>query len=213
MTIITSILLLIFELDVYLNSICKPIEIFSEFFIFFNSIFSIVAKICILNMVNLELIIKKNYTRIISCFLFWGCTSILQMPAIIYDYLDCSLESQIFTINFSFNLINGMGIIIFILIGFLIMYLSFMMWGCQLNFQILFFLKKIFFYCTVIIVGILNVFHLIVTFSQIDYFLPNFFFDNIIYFAFLIAYGVFRIVVKKESGAIRKASEENGLSE
>lgn len=98
------------------------------------------------------------------------------------------------------------------LIGIFIIYLSFMMWGCKLNLKILTFLKNFFSYSIAILVGILNIFHSIVTFSQINYFLHNFFFDNLIYFTFLLVGGSFKIALKRQR-VLRKVSEENGLSE
>ena len=198
LTIIASFILYAFEIDTFANSIC-PEKNYISAFIYINFLILIPIMAYVLSLFNLELINKAPYQFKITFlrpWLLWGICPIFELPIMIYDHLHCKMMSPFYKYPASFEIIDSIGIFSLIIFGTFIGFLTCILSGLNCNGLMNFCLKVFFKIIFPLVVIVLNVMGVLLTFLQVEYFLPVLYFHNYVFYLLMILLILFHVLIQ-----------------
>ena len=197
-TVLTSFILYALEIDTFANSICNDKKNYVSAFIYINLLILIPFMALTLSLFNMELIDKTPYTfkiTFLKPWLLWGICPIFELPLMVYDHLQCQMQSPFYTYSASYDIGKAVGIFFLIVFGCFIGFLTCIMNGincggllkCSQNL----FEKYLF----PLFVVALNVMSFILTFTQFKLFLPVLYFHNYAYYLMFLMMGTFYVLL------------------
>ena len=182
-----DIILCIIELVYYSKTSCGDGQ--NHGFVYIDFIFAFVGKLVVFNFINLEISCSLPFDNLFPYFypiVLFGMFPAMQMPQFVYDYIQCRYRSPMFDLVAAYGLTEFIGISLLVIGG----------GGCiiTLCFNDLLNMKnRVVNWSKFLVVSymklfaiILNFITLLMTFSQVDHFLPALFIENICFWFLLI---------------------------
>ena len=205
-----DIILCIIELVYYSRTNCQDNQ--DHAFVYINFIFAFIGKLIVFNFINLEvsntLPFDYDFPFLFPIILF-GMFPAMQLPQFIYDYAQCKYRSPLYDIDSSYNIMKFIGATLLATVGAACILTFCFNEFLNLKNRLINCVKHIIMIFMKLYVVTLNLITLLLTFSQIPYFVPALFVENICFW-FLVIIAVY---IKYTKRNMKKFSIEEILSD
>lgn len=184
-------------MDIFSNSIC-PEKQYLAAFIYIDLLILIPIMLFALSLFNMELINKTPYDfkfTFLRPWLLWGICPIFEMPLMVFDHYNCKMQSPLYSYPESYSIMNAFGILFLIIFGIFVGFLTCLMSNLNCAGLMNCFKKTLLNFIGPAILIVLNMLAFLLTFTQIQFYLPVLYFHNYSYYLMLIMMIIFYVLL------------------
>lgn len=196
-----DLILCIIELVYFSQSDCEDGQ--NPGFVYINFIFVFIGKLIVFNFINLEisctLPFDNDFPFLYPIALF-GMFPAMQMPQFVYDYIQCQARSPLFDLISAYGIMKFIGATLLTTTGSACILTLCFTDMLNLKNRLVNCTKHILLLFMKIFVIALNIITILMTFSQVNHFVPAFFIENISFWFLTMVAVYLKCFGKKEKG-------------